>query len=65
MDITRHWRLKTTRVQLLASRCPTSGAVLLPQTGAVSNADGERYVFEQAEQPHVQAEDASYARAAR
>jgi len=65
MDITRHWRLKTTRVQLLASRCPTSGAVLLPQSGAAAHDNGEVYLFAQAEQPRFEAEDASYARAAR
>ena len=67
MDITRHWRLKTTRIQLLASRCPITGAVLLPQSGAVSNHTDEVYVFEQAAQPRfeVAADDVSYARAAR
>ncbi|MBI5958828.1 MAG: hypothetical protein HY866_08845 [Chloroflexi bacterium] len=65
MDITRHWRLKTTRTHLLATHCPSTGAVILPQNGTVSPTT-ERYEFEtEAEQTSVQAEDASYARAAR
>ena len=31
MDITRNWRLKTTRSRLLATRDPETGAVMLPQ----------------------------------
>jgi len=34
MDITRNWRLKTSRSQLLASRCPVTGEVVLPQHAA-------------------------------
>jgi len=31
MDITRNWRLKTSRSQLMATRDPQTGAVMLPQ----------------------------------
>lgn len=34
MDITRNWRLKTHRNQLLATRDPQTGAVTLPQQTA-------------------------------
>lgn len=64
MDITRHWRLKTTRVQLLATRCPTTGAILLPKNGAVSNHTAEVYEFEQ-EQLRFEVEDTRYEQAAR
>ncbi len=30
MDITRNWRLKTSRSQLMATRDPQTGAVILP-----------------------------------
>jgi hypothetical protein len=63
MDITRHWRLKTTRTTLLATRCPATGAVILPQSGAASLND-ERYDFA-IEQSRAQAEDVTFARAAR
>ncbi|WP_119067913.1 hypothetical protein [Aggregatilinea lenta] len=31
MDITRNWRLKMTRGQILAARCVETGVVILPQ----------------------------------
>ncbi len=45
MDITRNWRLKTSRSQLLASRCPVTGEVVLPQH-AVSTAERFRTALE-------------------
>jgi hypothetical protein len=70
MDITRNWRLKMSRSQLLATRCPISGAVILPQqSGPVSNPTqhGETYAFEieTDDQPRASAGAMGYARAAR
>lgn len=69
MDITRNWRLKTSRSQLLATRNPVSGAVMLPgQNRTAAEFQPERYTFEtldEAEQAPVGEADASYARAAR
>jgi hypothetical protein len=36
MDITRHWRLKTSRSQILAARCPVTGAWVLAQQGGAA-----------------------------
>jgi hypothetical protein len=68
MDITRNWRLKMTRSQLLAARCPTTGAVILPQqtSFAAQAAVLESYTFEtDAAMRIVVNEDTEYARAAR
>jgi len=67
MDITRNWRLKTSRSQLLATRCPATGAVLLPQqTGSTTRTDGETYVFETQPRSSIEREaELDYARAAR
>jgi uncharacterized OB-fold protein len=47
MDITRNWRLKTSRSHLLASRCPETGAVILPQqTATALAAHSEVYTFD-------------------
>ena len=43
MDITRNWRLKTNRSQLLATRCPTTGEIRLPQQTASLAEDVEIY----------------------
>ena len=65
MDITRNWRLKTSRSQLLATRCPETGAVLLPQqTGTITNGASQVYVFDLEMATAPQAE-ADYAQAAR
>ena len=67
MDITRNWRLKTSRSQLLATRCPATGAILLPQqTGSTTRTDGEIYVFETEPRLSVASQgELDYARAAR
>jgi len=67
MDITRNWRLKTSRSQLLATRCPATGAVLLPQqSGSTTYPSGEIYVFETALHLSLAGEgEPGYARAAR
>ena len=66
MDITRNWRLKTNRSQLLATRCPTTGEVRLHQQTASLAEDVEIYTFETDEQPITVSEGlVSYAKAAR
>ena len=66
MDITRNWRLKTNRSQLLATRCPTTGQVRLPQQTASLAEDVEIYTFETDERQAAVPEGlVSYARAAR
>ena len=67
MDITRNWRLKMTRSQLLAARCPTTGVVILPQqtSFAAHAAVLESYTFETDAIKIVVNEDVEYARAAR
>lgn len=68
MDITRNWRLKMTRSQLLAARCPTTGAVILPQqtSFAAQTAALESYTFETDSAVKLSVlEDSEYARAAR
>jgi uncharacterized OB-fold protein len=66
MDITRNWRLKTNRSQLLATRCPTTGEVRLPQHTASLAEDVETYVFEVEERQAMVIEGvAGYAKAAR
>jgi uncharacterized OB-fold protein len=67
MDITRNWRLKISRSQLLATRCPHTGAVMLPQqTPSAAQPHGVRYEFAIEETPVALSEDAvEYVRAAR
>ncbi len=65
MDITRNWRLKTSRSQLLATRCPVTGEVLLPgKNSASASDDREVYTFEQ-DEPRTGEAAARYAPAAR
>ncbi len=64
MDITRNWRLKMSRSQLLATRDPETGAVMLPQqTGTVHSASSV-YAFDLDPAPARPAE-VDYAQAAR
>ena len=67
MDITRNWRLKTSRSQLLATRCPETGAVMLPQqTSPAVQRESAPYAFTLADAQFALAEDAvEFARAAR
>lgn len=62
MDITRNWRLKTTRSQLLAARDPQTGAVILPQQ-TVQRAAVKVYTFSEA--PALRAVETDCAQAAR
>jgi hypothetical protein len=64
MDITRNWRLKTSRSKLLATRCPESGAVLLPQQTGTTNGATRVYMFDVETATAPQAE-VDYAQAAR
>jgi len=67
MDITRNWRLKASRSQLLATRCPQTGAVMLPQqTSSATQQALASYTFAFADAQLVLAEDTfEYAREAR
>jgi hypothetical protein len=66
MDITRNWRLKTNRSQLLATRCPTTGEVRLPQQTAALAEAVELYTFEiETRQPIIFEGAVSLAKAAR
>ncbi len=67
MDITRNWRLKINRSQLLATRCPHTGAVMLPQqTPSATRNNFLRYEFAIEDAPIALNEDAvDYVRAAR
>jgi uncharacterized OB-fold protein len=66
MDITRNWRLKTNRSYLLATRCPTTGEVRLPQQTASLAEEVEIYTFETEGRQVAVAEGLmSYAKAAR
>jgi len=67
MDITRNWRLKASRSQLLATRCPQTGAVMLPQqTSSATQQALASYTLALADAQLVLAEDTfEYARAAR
>jgi uncharacterized OB-fold protein len=67
MDITRNWRLKISRSQLLATRCPHTGAVMLPQqTPSATRNNLLRYEFTLEDAPIALNEDAvDYVRAAR
>ena len=62
MDITRNWRLKTSRSQMMATRCPQTGAVILPQQPATAPQPVQLYTFEM---PHSAETEADYAQAAR
>lgn len=65
MDITRNWRLKLTRRELLATRHPETGAIMLPQhTQSTTQQANDVYVFEPAAVRRVE-DDVEYARAAR
>lgn len=64
MDITRTWRLKQSRSQLIATRCPETGAVILPQQNGAVAQDVELYTFDRERQAMVVEED-NYAKAAR
>ncbi len=47
MDITRNWRLKMSRRELLATRNPETGAIMLPQqTQSAAQSPQDVYVFE-------------------
>jgi uncharacterized OB-fold protein len=63
MDITRNWRLKTSRSQLLATRCPETGAVMLPQQTVARSRNGV-YTFKQTNEQTAEVE-VDYTRAAR
>ncbi|MCZ7540115.1 MAG: hypothetical protein M5U29_09410 [Anaerolineae bacterium] len=67
MDITRNWRLKTSRSQLLATRCPQTGTVMLPQqTAPTAQQALVPYTFALDDAQVVLAEDTlEFARAAR
>ena len=64
MDITRNWRLKTSRSQLIATRCPATGAVILPQQNGAAAKDVDLYTFE-ADSYTVHEDRAEFAKAAR
>ncbi|GAB4425347.1 MAG: hypothetical protein Kow00106_21980 [Anaerolineae bacterium] len=67
MDITRNWRLKINRSQLLATRCPHTGAVMLPQqTPSAVEHNVMRYEFPIEENAVVLSDEPiEYVRAAR
>jgi hypothetical protein len=69
MDITRNWRLKTSRDQLLAARVPEDGSVILPQQTSFSARRArlvEAYEFESDTPAPVTAdENPDFIRAAR
>jgi len=67
MDITRNWRLKTSRSQLIAVRLPDSSGVALPQQSAIRPAlTPALYTFETEEaQMQISESGAEYAKAAR
>lgn len=65
MDITRNWRLKLSRRELLATRHPETGAIMLPQqTQSATKYANDIYVFEPVTVRLVE-DDIEYARAAR
>jgi len=46
-DITRHWRLKTARNQILATECPETGKVVIASSSlSTYQPKKEGYVFE-------------------
>jgi len=64
MDITRHWRLKTTRSALLAARRP-DGALDLPQHSGALAQPVALYTFEAQPVAVLLSAEEDYARAAR
>lgn len=65
MDITRNWRLKMSRRELLATRNPETGAVMLPQqTESATKQNNDVFVFEPM-MARAEEDDVAYARAAR
>lgn len=64
MDITRNWRLKTSRSQLLATRCPVTGEVMLPGQQKPAAAQAV-YTYEHDDNSQVTDTTARYAQAAR
>ena len=65
MDITRNWRLKISRSRMLATRCPETGMVVLPQqTASALRQDVKPYVFSHRQSDLVE-DGADYVRAAR
>ncbi|HMM29956.1 MAG: hypothetical protein AAGU78_16335 [Chloroflexota bacterium] len=64
MDITRNWRLKTSRSQLLATRRP-NGAIALPQHSSRPAQPVALYAFEAEALALPLGVDDEYARAAR
>lgn len=65
MDITRNWRLKTSRSHLVATRCPETGAVILPQQNGAAAQDVELYYFQHDRPALVVENELDYAKAAR
>lgn len=65
MDITRNWRLKLSRRELLATRHPETGAIMLPQqTHSTTRQANDAYVFEPLP-IRLTEDDVEYVRAAR
>ncbi|MBN1563328.1 MAG: hypothetical protein JXA10_05785 [Anaerolineae bacterium] len=64
MDITRNWRLKTSRSQLIATRCPVTGVVILPQQNGSAAKEIDLYTFASQSYP-VDEGRAEFAKAAR
>lgn len=65
MDITRNWRLKLSRRELLATRHPETGAVMLAQqTPSAIQPQPAVYEFQPARE-RAEQDDADYVRAAR
>lgn len=66
MDITRNWRLKMNRSQLIATYCPETGAVILPQQNGAVAPDVDLFTFEiDAGQSVIDEGRAEFAKAAR
>jgi hypothetical protein len=64
MDITRHWRLKSARSQMLATRRP-NGEVVLPMQPAQAAQPVGLYVFDTERELLPLSADSAYAHAAR
>jgi hypothetical protein len=71
MDISRHWRLKTSRSQMVAVRCPASGELVrAEQTGLPASQPLEAYRFDAVEiveccAEQIEALDFAYVKASR
>lgn len=64
MDITRNWRLKLSRRELLATRNPETGTVMLAQqTQSAAQPQQTVYIFEAVQD--AEQDDVEFARAAR